>query len=73
MGNCISKINKDHLFDYGEFIKIVIFFSNGITRLKLDMVNRGRYTGVHSITKLPEKITLAGEGRGAFFKNKLGV
>ena len=35
------------------------FFSNGILRLRLDMVTRGRYTRIHSIKKLPEKVTLA--------------
>ena len=56
MGNCISKVNQDHFFAYEEFIENGIFFSNGIARLTLDMVIRGRYTGAHSIKKLPEKI-----------------
>ena len=57
MGNCISKINKDHFFACEEFIKNNIFFSNGIKRLKLDMFTRGSYMRAQSIKKLPEKIT----------------
>ena len=34
-----------------------ILFSNGMTRLALDMATRRTYTGVHSIRKIPEKIT----------------
>ena len=46
-----------------------IFFSNGIPRLELDMVTRGRYTGVHSIKKLPEKITLAPSQPGVWWRD----
>ena len=59
MGNCISKIDKDHIFAFEEFMKNDILFSNGITRFKLEVVTGGRYMGVHSIKKFPEKITLA--------------
>ena len=57
MGNCISKINKDHFFAYEEFIKNDIFFSKGIPKLKLDMFIRGSYTGAYSMKKIPEEIT----------------
>ena len=69
MGNCISKTNKDHFFVYDEFIKNDIFFSNGIIRLGIDMVSRGTYTGLHSIKKLPEKITLAPLQTGVWWRD----
>ena len=69
MGNCISKINKDHFFAYKEFIKNDIFFSNGIKRLKLDMVTRGSYTGAHSMKKIPEKITPTPLQIGAWWRH----
>ena len=67
MGSCISKIFDFVLLCYFDFYPFVfeglmkndIFFSNGILRLRFDMVTRGRYTGIHSINKLPEKMTLA--------------
>ena len=69
MGNCISKISKYRLLDFEEFMKNDIFFSNGIPRLELDMVTRGRYTGAHSIKKLPEKITLAPLQTGVWWRD----
>ena len=36
-----------------------ILISNGILRLRFDMVTRGRYMGIHSIKKLPLKIMFA--------------
>ena len=63
------KDQQKPLFAYKEFIKNDIFFSNGIKRLKLDIVTRGRYTGPHSITKLPEKITLAPLQTGLWWRH----
>ena len=59
MGNCISKINKDNLFAVEEFMKNYVFFSNGATRFGLHMLTGGTYTRLHSLKKIPEKITFA--------------
>ena len=67
MGNCISKISKDCFFAVKEFVKNDILFSNGTIRYHLDMLYWGTYTGVHSIKKLPEKITLAPLQTGAWW------
>ena len=69
MGNCISKINKDHFFAVEEFMKNDIFFPNGTIRYHLDMLYRGTYTGVYFIKKLPEKVTLAPLQTGAWWRH----
>ena len=56
MGNCISKIIKDCLFVFEEFMKNDILFSKGKERSDLERSTRGKtYTGFHSIKKLPEE------------------
>ena len=59
MGNCISKISKDRFFAVEEFVKNDIFFSNGTIRFGLDMLTGRTYMRLHSMKKIPEKITLA--------------
>ena len=59
MGNCISKIKKDHFFAIEALMKNEILFSNGIIRFGLDMLTGGTYMRLHSIKKIPEKITFA--------------
>ena len=54
MGNCFSRINKGYLFDFEKIMKN----SKGKARLFFDVATRGTYTGVHSIKKLPEIMTL---------------
>ena len=46
MGNCISKINKDHFFVREELMKNYIFFSKGKKRRRLHMGTRGNICGV---------------------------
>ena len=55
MGNCISKIKKDHFFAIEALMKNEILFSNGIIRFGLDMLTGGTYMRLHSIKKIPEK------------------
>ena len=43
MGNCISKINKDHFFVYEDLVKNDILFSKGMTRRALEIVTRGEH------------------------------
>ena len=52
MVNCISKINKDHVFAFEEEMKNDIFFFKGKTRCIIEMCARGKkYTGTHSMKK----------------------
>ena len=52
MGNCISKINKDHFFAFEEKMKNDILFFKGKTTCMIEMCARGKkYTGIHSIKK----------------------
>ena len=69
MGNCISKINKDHFFAYKEFMKNDIFFSKGIPGFRVDMFTRRTYTGTHSIKKFPEKLTQNPLQTGAWWRH----
>ena len=43
MGNCISKINKDHFFVYEELMKNKILFSKGKARHALELGTRVSY------------------------------
>ena len=55
MGNCMSKINKDHFFAFEEEIKNGILFFKGKIRCVIEMCTRGKkYTGIHSIKKNSE-------------------
>ena len=70
MGNCISKINKDHFFAFEEIRKNDILFSKGKTRLLLEIYARGKgYTGFHSIRKIPEIINLAPLQTGMWWRD----
>ena len=52
MGNCISKINKDHFFAFEEDMKNEILFCKGRAKSGIEMCARGKkYTGVYSIKK----------------------
>ena len=52
MGNCISKINKDHFLAFEEQMKNDILFFKGKTRSATEMSSSGKkYAGVHSIKK----------------------
>ena len=42
MGNCISKINKDHFFAFEEDMKNDIHFFKGKTRCVIEMCDRGK-------------------------------
>ena len=59
MGNCISKINKDHFFVIEEFMKTDILFSNGVTRLTLECDTKNTKVHFNFIRKNPKKINLA--------------
>ena len=59
MGNCISKISKDHLLAFEEFMKNKTSFEKGKARPGLDILTGGTYTRIHSIKKIPEKIMFA--------------
>ena len=60
MGNCISKIIKDHLFAYEGLVKNDVLFSKGMTRRGLEMGTRyGTHMGAHYLLRFPEIITLA--------------
>ena len=52
MGNCISKISKDCLLDFEEFMKNKTSFEKGKVRLGFDMLTGGTNTRIHSI-KVP--------------------
>ena len=69
MGRCISKINRDHLFAFEEFMKNDILFSNRTTRHGLDIVTSKTYMGIHSIRKISEKITLAPSQTGVWWRD----
>ena len=60
MGNCISKINKYHLFAFDELMKNDILFFKGKTKGDFEMGTRGKtYKGFHSIKKFSKIMTLA--------------
>ena len=50
MGNCISKMNKDHFFAFEEMKNFALFFK-GNTRFGLDMLTGGTYMKLYSIKK----------------------
>ena len=51
MGNCISKINKDHFFAFEELLKNDILLSGRMMRLALDWGTKRTCMGVYSIKK----------------------
>ena len=55
MGNCISKINKDHFFAFEEEMKNNILLFKGRIRCVIEMYTRGKkYTEIYSIKKNSE-------------------
>ena len=68
MGNCISKINKDHFFVFEEEMKNDILFFKGKTKCIIEMCPRGKkYTGIHSIKKYSK--TFAPLQTGMWWRN----
>ena len=59
MGNCISKISKDHLLGPEEFMKNKTSFEKGKVRPGPDRHTRGTYTSIHSIKGLSKKEAFA--------------
>ena len=52
MGNCISKINKDHFFAFEEEMKHDILFFKGKTGCIIEMCDRSKkHTEIHTIKK----------------------
>ena len=64
MGNCISKINKDHLLGLEEFMKNKISFEKRKTRPGLDSLTRGTYKKIHSMKKYSKRWLHYKLGRG---------
>ena len=57
MGNCISKINKDHFFAFEEKMRNDILFFKGKIRCIIEMCARGKkYTGIHSMKKYSKRL-----------------
>ena len=69
MGNCISKISKDRLLALEEFMKNKTSFEKGKARPGLDIFTGGTYQRIHSIKKIPEKITFAPLQTGVWWKD----
>ena len=67
MGNCISKMNKDHFFAFEEEMKNFAFFFKGDTRFGLDMLTGGTYMKLCSIKKYSK--TLAPLQTGAWWRH----
>ena len=60
MGNCISKVNKEHFFAFEGKMKNCISFLKGKIRSDLEIGTRGKtYMGFHSVRKFPEIMMLA--------------
>ena len=51
MGNCISKILRDHCFAFEQLLKNYILLSRGMMRLALDRGTKRKCMGVYSIKK----------------------
>ena len=72
MGNCISKISKDRLLAFEEFMQNKTSFEKGRVRPGLDRLTGGTYTRIHSIKGLSKKKRLPhyklGCGGKTFFK-----
>ena len=51
MGNCISKINKDHFFAFEEEMKNKTSFEKGRLRRGLNMITGGTYMKLYSIKR----------------------
>ena len=67
MGNCISKINKDHFFACEEEMKNIIPFFKGKIRAGVGEGIRGKtYAGLHSIKKHSNIMTFTPIQTGAW-------
>ena len=51
MGKCLLKINKDLFLNLEEYFKNKTSLEKGKIRRGLDIVTRGGYTRIHSMTK----------------------
>ena len=69
MGNCISKISKDCLLAFVEFIKNKTFFEKGRIRPSLDRLTGGTYKRIHSIKGPSKKETFAPLQAGMWWRN----
>ena len=68
MGNCISKISKDHLLTLEEFMKNKTSFEKGKARPGFDILTGGTYTRIHSINGLSKKETFAPLQTGVWWR-----
>ena len=60
MGNCISKINKDHFFVYEGYVKNNTSLEKGKRRRAIEMgIKGGTYRGAHSLFRFSKIMTLA--------------
>ena len=75
MGNCISKINKDHFFAFEEEMKNFVLFYKENTWFGLDMLTGGTYMRLYSIKKYSKMLASSQTGAwwGDLFQNGLGV
>ena len=76
MGNCISKISKDPLLAFEEFMKNKTFFEKGRIRPSLDRLTGETYTRIHSIKgfqrkKLWPRYKLGCGGQTFFYKKQV--
>ena len=72
MGNCISKINKDHFFAFEEEMKNKTSFEKGRLRRGLNMITGGTYMKLYSIKRYSK--TLAPLQTGVWWRGlSLGV
>ena len=69
MGNCISRISKDHLLGLEELMKNKTSFEKGRVRPSLDRLTGGIYTKIHSINGLSKKETFAPLQTGMWWRN----
>ena len=69
MGNCISKISKDHLLGLEEFVKNKTSFEKGKVRPGLNRLTRGTYTRIYFVKGFSKKETLAPLQTGAWWRD----
>ena len=70
MGNCISKISKDHFFVCEEKMKNIIPFLKRKTWRALEMGTRGgTHMGAHSLLRFSEIMTFAPLQTGMWWRD----
>ena len=70
MGNCISKINKDHFFACEEKMKNIIPFFKRKIKTGVEEGIRGKaYTGLHFMKKYSNIMTFAPLETGVWWRN----